>query len=429
MPLTSYAALGAAPLDAGEFTRLMAPLGPFSAGREVAVAVSGGADSTALALLAAGWGRLLALIVDHGLRPESTAEAAGTVARLAAYGIASRVLTVSGLRPGPAMQERARAARRAALAQACRQAGLVDVLLGHHAADQAETVLMRDAAGSGPNGLAGMAAVAHAGDVRLLRPLLTVPPARLRATLLRAGLNWIEDPTNHDPATLRARLRRSPMPGASERLDTLAGSGAARAAADRGVEGDLAGLVAIRPEGFALLAPAALRPELLRRALWTVSGREFPPSPAGVEAWLAWPRPATLHGVQLILRAREGAWLLCREPAACAPPVPAGPGARWDGRYVVCRSATLNHGWSIGALGDASAGLRRRSNLPAAILRSLPAFRDGDALAAVPHLDFPDQDACRRARVLFSPAQPLAGLAFVPAGCIRGCTDEGASLS
>lgn len=407
----------------------MAPLGPFAAGRDVAVAVSGGADSTALALLAAGWGRPLALIVDHGLRPESAAEAVATAARLASRGIASRVLTLDGLRRGPSMQQRARMARRAVLARACRDAGLVDLLLGHHAADQAETVLMRDAAGSGPAGLAGMAAVAHANDVRLLRPLLAVPPARLRATLTRAGLGWVEDPTNRDPATLRARLRGSPIPGADARLSALAGSGAARAAVERRAGSDLADLLVIRPEGFALLAPGALRPDLLRRVLWTVSGREFPPSPVGVEAWLARPRPATLHGVQLAWRAREGAWLLCREPAACAPPVPAEPGARWDGRFAMGAAAALGPGWSVGALGEAAAGLRRRSDLPAAVLRGLPAMRDGDALAAVPHLGFPDPDACRRAPVLFSPAQPLAGLPFVPAGCIRGCTDESASLS
>ena len=419
----------AAPLGAAEFARLMVPLGPFSGERDVAVAVSGGADSMALAVLAAGWGRPLALIVNHGLRGEAAGEAASTAARLASRGVPSRILALTGLARGPALQERARAARYQALTQACRAAGLVDLLLGHHAADQAETVLMRDAAGSGPAGLAGMAAVAHASDVRLLRPLLATAPRRLRATLVQAGVDWVEDPTNRDPATLRARLRQRPDPGAPERVRVLAGSAAERSASERETASGLAGLVAIRPEGFALLPPAALRPDLLLAALWTVSGREFPPPRAGVMGWLERRQPATLHGVQLAWRARDGAWLLCREPAACAPPTPVIPGARWDGRYAVGPGAAPAAGWSLGALGQDAAGLRHRSDLPAAVLRGLPALRRGAALAAVPHLGFPSAEACRRVPLLFRPTRPLAGLAFVPVARIRGCTDGNATLS
>ena len=131
-------------------------LGPFGPGRHVAVAVSGGADSMALAVLAAGWGRPLALVVDHGLRQASAAEAEATLRRLHERGIPARLLMLHGLRPGPALQARARAARYGALTAACEEAGLVDLLLGHHGGDQAETIAMRRAAGSGPAGLAGM---------------------------------------------------------------------------------------------------------------------------------------------------------------------------------------------------------------------------------------------------------------------------------
>ncbi len=126
------------PLTPDEFAALLAPLGPFEPRVQLAVAVSGGADSTALALLADAWARarggaVLALIVDHGLRAESAAEAALTMARLAARGIAARVLTLRGLERGPALAARARAARYAALEAACRAAGVVHLLLGHHA--------------------------------------------------------------------------------------------------------------------------------------------------------------------------------------------------------------------------------------------------------------------------------------------------------
>src|ERR1700739_1672005 len=114
----------------------MARLGPFCAVPRLSVAVSGGADSTALALLAQGWaaargGDVLALIVDHGLRPNSAAEAALTASRLQACGIASQVLTISDLH-GPGLQERARVARYEILGRAARAAGRPHLLLRHH---------------------------------------------------------------------------------------------------------------------------------------------------------------------------------------------------------------------------------------------------------------------------------------------------------
>ncbi len=145
-----------------EFAAAMAALAPFEPAPRIAAGVSGGADSMALALLADAWARerggsLLALVVDHGLRQGSGQEAAETRVRLNARGIAVRLLTIAGLVHGPALAERARAARFAALEAACAEAGIVHLLLGHHAGDQAETVLIRALGGSGASGLAGMA--------------------------------------------------------------------------------------------------------------------------------------------------------------------------------------------------------------------------------------------------------------------------------
>src|SRR5262245_29663930 len=181
----------------------MAALGPFEPAPRLAAGVSGGADSTALAVLAYAWacergGSLLALVADHGLRPESGQEAADTVARLATLGIAARRLTIAGLDRGPALAERARRARFDALETACAEAGIVHLLLGHHAADQAETVLIRSLGGSGPAGLAGIAALVETRRLRILRPLLAFPPAFMRARLAAAGVTWVEDPSNAD---------------------------------------------------------------------------------------------------------------------------------------------------------------------------------------------------------------------------------------
>jgi tRNA(Ile)-lysidine synthase len=181
----------------------MHPLGPFGTPPRLGLAVSGGGDSLALALLAAEWARaqggsVLAFIVDHGLRTAAAAEAAAAAETLARLDIPARVLTLDDLRTGASLPARARAARLAALEAACRDAGIIDLLLGHHAADQAETIIMRRLRGSGPAGLAGMAALSETASVRLLRPLLGVAPAQLRAVLMERGLGWAEDPTNAD---------------------------------------------------------------------------------------------------------------------------------------------------------------------------------------------------------------------------------------
>jgi len=387
----------------------MAPLGPFDPERRVAAAVSGGADSMALALLLAGWGKPLALVVDHGLRPESAAEAAATLQRLGSLGIPARLLHAH-LRHGPALAERARSARYALLAGACRDLGLADLVLGHHQRDQAETLLLRQASASGPAGLAGMAMAAYVDAARLLRPMLAVPPDRLRATLRHAGVGWVEDPSNANPATPRARLRAGPLlyPGAVVRLaGQAARHGAARSASEASAAASLAA-VEVRPEGYVHVR-APLPPAALSALIWTLSGAAYPPSTQAVARFDAGLHPATLHGVRIARAGRLGpGWLIGREAAAMEAPVPAP--AQWDGRYRL--AAPAPDGTTLGALGDDAARLRRLSPLPSFVLRTLPTLRKGGALLAVPHLCYPDAEACRSVPLLFCPARPAAPAPF-----------------
>ncbi len=387
----------------------MARLGPFANERRVVVGVSGGADSMALALLLAGWGAPLACIVDHGLRTGSCAEAALTAERLAARGIAARVVQAD-LRPGPGLAGRARAARYGLLRAACREAGCADLLVAHHAVDQAETVRMRADAGSGPQGLAGMAAITYLSDIRLLRPLLGVAPGRLRATLAAAGLAWAEDPTNQDRRTLRARLRSS-MSGddVQDAFAAAASHGAARRRAGPDLANELAE-VAIYPEGYAHV-PGRLGPDALSALVWTVSGQAYPPPRAALAPGL---RPRTLHGVLIQPAGRLGpGWVLAREPAAVRPPVPAAAGARWDGRFTL--AGECGGLATLGALGRDAARFRRISRLPAAVLQGLPAIRRNGEMHVVPHLAFPDAGTCRNVRIWFDPPRPAAGASFLPA--------------
>jgi len=406
-------------ISSSNFNALMAPLGPWPADRRVAVAVSGGADSLCLAFLATSWGAPRALIVDHGLRACSATEAADTAARLATFGVPCRILTLRDLAPGPGLAARARAARYAALTQAAAAEGLTDLLVAHHQRDQAETILMRREAHSGPVGLAGMAAIVETPELRIVRPLLAVPPGCLRATLRAAGLDWVEDPSNRNPAASRVRLRAALDDAEGDGPETAAlnEAAAAHAAARRAAEAETADILAthasIRPEGFAVLRPGPLTPHALAALIRMVSGRAYPPGGPALATLAAAPAPAILGGVRLLSAGRLGpGFLLVREPAAMAPPIAARPGAVWDRRFRLDRGATPPDGASLGALGAAAARLRRHSNLPAAVLVTLPAIRLHGTLVAVPHIGYPDAQTCARMAVFFSPPTPAAGAPF-----------------
>lgn len=288
----------------------MAPLGPFSADRRVAVAVSGGADSMALAWLLSHWGRPEAVLVDHGLRAESGAEVTEAAERLAGFGVPSTVLR---LRDCPPSAAGARTARYDALIAHCRMHGLADLCLGHHARDQAETVLMRGARGSGRAGMAGMSAVSLRGCVRLLRPLLTTQPAELRSVLRAASIGWCEDPGNDDPLTVRGRWRqafRHDPTLAPEALVIQAEAARERRNGEQAIASELAGGLSLSSSGVASITTELSAPAL-SAVIWAVSGRPYPPGSAQVGRALPL-RAQTVHGCQI--RRAGGAWQVLREP-------------------------------------------------------------------------------------------------------------------
>jgi tRNA(Ile)-lysidine synthase len=419
------------PVDAAlrhAFADAMAALGPFERRPRIAAGVSGGADSMALACLADDWvrardGSLLALVVDHGLRADSAREAAETLSRLATIGIAGRCLTVTNLTRGPALAARARDARYRALTGACADAGILHLLLGHHIADQAETLMIRVLSGSGGRGLAGMAALQETGSLRIVRPLLAVPPAALREFLRRAGTQWVEDPSNTDMRALRPRLRRLRGSAGGEADATRAlfaaarSAGEHRAANERAIAAVLAERVTLWPEGFAHLSSGPIAPEALGELLRVIAGADFAPGLDQIAALAACPRPYTVWGVRLMPAGRLGDGLLVvREQAAIAPPLSVANDVIWDGRFRLhVDPLPLPDAMTVDALGADAARLRSRSNLPAAVLRTVPALRRGNILVAVPHLLYPTGVVCIGVRAVFSPPRPLASAPFVPA--------------
>jgi tRNA(Ile)-lysidine synthase len=189
----------------------------------VVLAVSGGADSMALLHLAARWAaargerapRLDVATVDHALRSGSRDEAVRVAEAAGALGLTHHMLTWAGDKPEHGIQARARAARYRLLGDLARSGAepSVAIVTAHTREDQAETVLMRLARGSGPDGLMGMRAVRSLDDgeagVELVRPLLGVSRGDLRSWLTAEGLSWSEDPSNEDTRFERVRLRRA----------------------------------------------------------------------------------------------------------------------------------------------------------------------------------------------------------------------------
>lgn len=185
--------------------RFLKGVPPLALDARIGVAVSGGPDSLALLLLAeAAWpGRVCAATVDHGLRPESAAEAAWVADLCATRGIPHRTLTPDAPITGSLQAEARRA--RYALLDAWRVAeGAACVMTAHHADDQAETLLMRLNRGAGVGGLAGIRAV----NRHVVRPLLGWRRAELQAIVDAAGITALRDPSNEDLRFDRARFRR-----------------------------------------------------------------------------------------------------------------------------------------------------------------------------------------------------------------------------
>jgi tRNA(Ile)-lysidine synthase len=407
----------------------MAGLGPFEARPRVGVAVSGGPDSLALILLCHRWakargGQAIALCVDHALRPESAAEVRQVARWMKARGIRHHTLRWArpGGAPSSALQAAARAARYALLTDWCRQRGVLHLALAHHAGDQAETSLMRLARGGGPDGLAGMSAIVSRGGVRLIRPLLPVAPARLRATLSAAGQSWIEDPSNANTAFERVRWRGLIAADQVAALSAAAAEiGEERQSRERAVN-DLLASVRLDPAGFLRLPLSAMTgaaPELAERALGrcliAIGGEAYAPSQESLGrlrlAVLSGTSGRTLAGCRIVRR--DNHLFVFREVAAASERLPARAGVplRWDGRFdlLVPRSGT------IARLGEAGwnrlAPAWRPKSIPRDAVLALPAlWRAGRpvALGWAPTDDGFDQ-------IHFRPAQPLAPSGFTVA--------------
>jgi tRNA(Ile)-lysidine synthase len=291
----------------------------------LAVAVSGGPDSTALLLLAHGAlpGRVEAATVDHGLRPESAEEAAGVAALCARLGLAHETLKVD-VAPGN-VQAEARAARYAAMAAWIERRGLAALATAHHADDQAETLLMRLNRASGVAGLAGARGrgVVPGTAIPLLRPVLDWRRAELGAVVGQAGVETVQDPSNTNDRFDRVRIRKA-LAGA-EWLDVAAMARSAEHLAEADAALDwMAALewrscVSREPMGlrYRPQAPRAVVLRVLARCVTELGGEEPRGSAvARLLESLREGRPASIG--DLVARPNAGGWSFARAPVRAA---------------------------------------------------------------------------------------------------------------
>ena len=342
--------------------------GGVAEGARVAVAASGGVDSTVLlrTLAGAGWS-VVAVWVDHGLRDGAPEER--FVRELArTLGVEVEVARVEVALGN--VQAQARAARYAALVAAAARHGCAAVATGHTATDQAETVLMNLVRGSGLRGLGGMAPRRDLGGVALVRPLLWATRAEVEAEAAAHGWTWVEDPTNATGAYRRNRLRHTVLPlleaegGPRTAARIAAAAAAARAALEHAALLDVVG----EPEpggGVVRLDRVRALGRPARLALWAEATRQW--VPGGGSAVLD--RIDALLDAPVGQRVASGGAVVWRERGALAftaPPAPP-PAVPVDGRA----------GWTV----DVEAGRVSSSPLEA-VPEAFPASPDAEVVDA-----------------------------------------------
>lgn len=384
---------------------------------KVAVAVSGGADSMALALLCSELRNITALTVDHGLRPDSADEAKWVNAELNRHNISCHILTCKWQEvPTSNVQAAAREQRYQLMAGWCAENQISYLLTAHHMEDQAETLMLRLARGSGAYGLAAMPEKrALADTVTLVRPLLGTSKQDLRDCLAELGQFWIDDPSNRNEAFDRVKIRefmaKPPLEGFSaERLsETAKRMQRTRAALEyyerqwlSGLNWNAATCHAEFLKDHLAGAPEDIVLRGMKTAIQCIGGADHGVRFEKLERLLADMRSesfagATLGGARFIAQANNRI-MIVREQSAVEGNVRLSQESVWDNRFsIVGQEASTSLDAEVGALGER--GLTRLIQLdadivgdkvlplPKAALLSVAAIWHDGALVAIPTLD------------------------------------------
>ncbi len=390
--------------------------------KPIALAVSGGPDSTAMMQIAALSKKLknnkvTVIVVDHGLREESKNEAniVGQNAKL--LGFKFKILKWDGVKPKTRIQEIARKTRYKLMTSWCKKKGIEKLFLAHHLDDQVETFLMRLGKGSGVDGLAVMNYVTEISSLKLVRPFLEIPKTRFIKILSITNLEWISDPSNFSSNYKRSRIRKI-LPILSK----------------EGINSKQIGLVIkrMRSAKDALntqtnillkkylsnvdnvayflnkeLLKDAKEKEILLRVLekifMNISGSIYPPRRNKLENILSWIlknnniKAKTLTGV--VVRKRKSELIFYREPDDCYKSVNIRPLTSryscWDDRFFL--KANKSNDLQIRALGDVGITILKEEkilkrqgfqNVPLSAWKTVPGVWSKKRLISVPTLGY-----------------------------------------
>jgi tRNA(Ile)-lysidine synthase len=369
--------------------------------RHLGLAVSGGSDSMAMLWLIAPWakGRGISVSVatiDHGLRAEARAEAEFVGRVCSGVGVPHTILEWRDWDGKGNLQGRARAARVSLLVGWAKERGIDALAFGHTMDDQAETVLMRLARGSGVDGLSGMAVERERGGLRWIRPLLSLRREVLREFLRRNGWVWVEDPSNEDEGYERVRVRKAlsvlgPLGIDAEGLTTtakrlsLASDALARFGqkAAKEIATIEAGDVVLERKKFDDL-PAETQFRLLADAIRWVGGSVYRPRLNALQDALGSISEGQRSLQGCLLTAKKGTIRISREWQAVKG-ITSASDHSWDGRWRM--DGPHDAPLLVRALGEA--GIRqcpgwRTTALPRQTLLSSPAIWNGETLIAAP---------------------------------------------
>lgn len=426
-------------INAETFHSLMRPFCPFEDRPHLAVAVSGGADSMALVLLADRWAReqggdVIALTVDHGLRSASASEAAQVRDWLSRRAIRHRILRWEGQKPTSGIQAAARKVRYELMTNWCQLNNVLHLLVAHHGDDQAETILLRKEKGSGPYGLSGMAPGRALNGVRLLRPFLLRRRREIESTLKAWRQPWLDDPSNTDARYSRTAARRK-LRNNEPNFIFLQNLG--RHAADQRQRQShkramlAARTVRLHPAGFCWLDSLEDRDEFLAKSLLAdillcIGGGIYRPRRERLDrlyekmmSHTARTREIfpghTLAGARIIHRV--SGFLICRETGRLPPPIflNQNHNGRWD-RFFWSLSNVKDQNLNVGPLGKGGWHQVRGktgANLPDLVQFGLPSLKQGSKVIAVPHLNFESTEDLKingqkiRFNLIFAPQLPL----------------------
>ena len=394
----------------------------------------------ALIILADYWakrrgGKVIGLVVDHGLRLGSDKEAECVKAILNKLGIEVHILCWSGDKPKSNIQALAREARYRLLTDWCKENRLFNLLLGHTKDDQAETIYSRLRRGSGVDGLSAMSAVTSVKYVRVLRPLLGIERVHIQDYLVKLGIDWINDPSNENEKFERVKIRKFLNHDKlfKKRLaDTAAHMGRVRTLLENFTMQLILDCIAVDAIGYATIDLIRFKnyteEEQLRavaRVLSVIGGKNYKPRLRSLSRLLAFMVDAdfrgviTLHSCKVIIKC--GVVLILRERSKSSLNIPLSETLYWDGRFTIEADIINIHNIAKGVvyvdyLTESEWGKVRskvgKTNILSSIIYTLPALKLGNKVVAIPQLKFYDIPIKKYVRISFKPRQSLSMMNF-----------------